>query len=153
MSGNSIVCTKVSNIEGVVRYFYAQENEWWHNEVHKRAGTVDENIKDTVKELEDNVEFYLITSNDEMAAFFGVYEKDGEQALVGFHIGKQFRNKEFLISFWEKVKAKFKEDVLTGICEKNKDALRHLKKQGFKIINTVMSDNKLFYILNLKSCL
>lgn len=150
MNGKKITCFKVENKRAVIEYFYEMESEKWHRNIHKNKGTKEENVTDTLDSISEKTELYLVKSGNKKAAFFGYYEEENGKALVGFHVGKEFRNKDFLIDFWEEIKSIFKTDFSVGIYEANKRAMNHLLFQGFKIVNTITVGDKKFNILLLK---
>jgi len=132
---------KVKDKVSVVNYFYEQESEWWHNNIHKNRGSSDENVIETVNTMSDNTTLFVVNQDREMAGFFGYYEENEGKVLVGFHIAKKFRYADFIISFWEIVKSVFISSFFTGVYEKNKEAMNHLLLQGFKVVNKI-TDNK-----------
>lgn len=132
---------KVEDKISVVRYFYEQESEWWHSNVHKNKGDINENIVETVNTMGDDTTLFVVNESGEMAAFFGYYEEKKGKALVGFHISKKFRYADFILRFWEIVKSEFNTSFFVGIYEQNKKAMNHLLLQGFKVVNNI-TDNK-----------
>jgi len=143
------ICNKVENRKAVVEHFYLQEDVLWHQEVHKNKGSIQENIESTLKTISEYSEMYEVDENGELAAFFVRAEKENIVVLEGFHVGKEFRNKEFFSTFWKLVKSKLGGCFYTGIYEQNKSALEHLLKQGFKIVNTTNDEEQKVFILKL----
>lgn len=132
---------KVEDKISVVTYFYEQENEWWHSNVHKNKGAMSENIVETVNTMGDDTTLFVVNKSGEMAAFFGYYEEEKGKVLVGFHIIKKFRYADFIIRFWKIVKSEFNTSFFVGIYDQNKKAMNHLLLQGFKVVNNI-TDNK-----------
>lgn len=136
-SGKEIICFQTDIKERVVKYFYSQENEHWHTNVHKRSGTVEENIADTLSAFDENYEFYLVMDGSVFAGFFCKMKMEGYNVLDGFHVGKEYRNSDFLNVFWKIVYLAIGKPLHCALCAKNEPAINHLKRQGFEIFNEV----------------
>lgn len=147
--GKPISCYKTTEKEPIVLYFYKEEPEQWHRLVHKRGGTIVQNVKDTLDSISDISQMYVVKVGQETAAFFVKWEKNGELYLEGFHIKKDFRSREFVQQFWEMVKEIFKYEFTTGICTKNEPAIRHLLRQGFVVIDKKFLSDNTFLVLKL----
>lgn len=147
---NTIHCYKVFNKESVVRYFYATENESWHKFIHKRAGTEEENIQDTLNSISESSEMFVVTVKEDMAAFFVKYKDESGLAVEGFHVHINYRTPDFLNEFWKIVKDEFAGSFYIGIFDKNKPAIKHLVKQGATLINEVVDNDKKYFIFNFK---
>jgi RimJ/RimL family protein N-acetyltransferase len=151
MDNKQITCLEEKNKEKIIYSFYDDEDDNWHKIVHKNKGDVDSNVADTFSEMkDDDTPMYLVKWGDEIVGFFGYYEDESGKALVGFHIGKKFRTKDFIPLFWEEVKKVFKTTFFIAIFEENIPAINHLKKQGCEIVNKLEIDLKEYYILQLK---
>lgn len=135
----------------IINWFYTQESQEWHKNIHKRSGTEQENIRDTLDTISDGSVMYGVQEGNQLAAFFVKYEDEkGRLALEGFHVAKKFRTSMFLIKFWALVKETFGKEFVTGISHNNEPALNHLRLQGFEIQNGIEVDDHIFYILKLK---
>lgn len=145
-AGNRIYCKGSLNRRQTVEFFYLAEGENFHR-IHKRNGTIQENIDATLGSISETSIMYEVFCGDELAAFFVRYEDSNGLALDGFHVGKKFRTADFLNQFWKVVKSKFEKMFLTVINEKNEDAIKHLIKQGFSLEeNRLFDDGKTFLI-------
>lgn len=145
-STGQICYYKTSEKEKIVAYFYVGESEMWHKWVHKRAGTVEQNIKDTLDSISESSEMYVVKCGDEVAGFF-VKHTELLNYLEGFHILRKYRTKEFLLEFWRIVKQEFGSSFETGLCSKNKPAIDHLVRQGFVIKGKKYFDGYTFIVL------
>lgn len=146
---NSIFCFEVANKRAIVAKFYQEgANTTWHKHIHKRAGTVEENIDDTLSSISDTSKMYVVNVDGKLAAYF-VWHKTEKEELVleGFHVMPEYRNREFLTEFWNIVVGKFDGDFITGICVRNEPAIKSLLKAGFKAINVIEHENHVFVIL------
>ena len=150
-NGKEITCFQTNFREKIVTYFYTQEDEDWHRNVHKKGGTKKENIENTLSDIDNNVDFYVVLDGAKFAGFFGKFEQDEYKILQGFHVGKEYRNKDFLAIFLRLVKMAIKGDIHCGICDKNKAAISHLEKQGFERVNEVCENEINYVILTLKT--
>jgi len=148
MSLGKIYCFEVDDKRAIVQYFYEREDDNFHKLIHKFAGTVEENIKDTLNSISDTSVMYVINVEGELAAYF-VYHKTlmDELVLEGFHVLKEFRNRSFLTEFWQVVRHKFNGPFKTGIYCRNEPALKTLIKAGFEFDRMLEFDKKLFLIL------
>lgn len=147
----NVSCDIETDRKWAVSYFYYKEPAGWHKNIHKRSGTVYENIEDTLSSISEVSVMYVLRVDNDPAGFFVKYENsEGTVALEGFHVGVKYRTPEFLSQFWAMVKENLGPEILTGIYEKNKQALDHLLKQGFRIENSIEEKGKLFYILKFK---
>lgn len=144
-----ITCFEAQNKRQIVEYFYEREDEsLWHRMVHKNGGSAVENINSTLDSISEESVMYEVDVEGELAAFFVKYEdKYGALALEGFHVGKEFRTQEFLGSFWKIIREKMISAFWVGICDKNRAAIDHLLKQGFKIYSNKKHDGNIFFIL------
>lgn len=149
-NGNHFICFKTAGKRETVEYFYLLEDENWHKNVHKRAGTPIENINDTLSSIADESVMYVVKNGEELCGYFVRYEDKSNLVLEGFHIAKKYRVGMFFNLFWSFVKSKFEREFLIGIYYKNKDAIRHLSRQGFEYLKTIVYDNKEYYILTYK---
>lgn len=149
-NGNRIICREVENRYEVVKYFYLQQDLDWHKNTHKRGGTIEENIKETLATIIPD-KFYSVYYDGELAAFFSKFENEDGQALDAFHIGIKFRSKDFIIAYWEVVKKQFKGNFATGVLEKNVAAWQHLLKQNLVIQNKIEMNGEKILILAYKS--
>lgn len=148
MTGKEIYCFEVASKYSIVEWFYEVEDDNFHKNIHKFAGTVEENIKDTLDSISDSSVMYVVNVDGKLAAYF-VYHKTlmDELVLEGFHILKEFRNRPFLTEFWQIVKHKFNGAFKTGIYCRNEPALKSLIKAGFEFDRMLEFDKKLFIIL------
>jgi hypothetical protein len=149
-NGNDFTCNKTEDKRGVVEYFYLLEDKDWHLRVHKRAGSSEENINDTLSSIADESVMYVIKRKDELCGFFVRYQDGKNLVLEGFHISKKYRIPFFFEIFWSFVKSKFEKSFFTGIYYKNTEAINHLTRQGFEFVSNLIEDNKEFYILKFK---
>lgn len=142
-----IRCNIVENKKEVVDYFYRLEDQFFHLNIHKNGGTVQENIDSTLATISEGSEMYGVGYNGELAAFFVRYEDSDKIVLEGFHVGRKYRDKEFLIHFWQVVRQYMGDVFYTGILKKNNDAKEHLEKQGFVVIGESVDNEQEFYVL------
>ncbi len=140
-------CKRIEDKYEAIKYFYDRESHEWHQYIHKRGGSVGENIRDTYDSIENNSEVYGVYEDEKLVAYFAKYEENGNLSLNGFHVLKEYRDRQFLTQFWNIVKSKFERSIYTGIWERNEPALRTLRKAGFRDHAVVMHENKLFIIL------
>ncbi len=147
---NNVLCKIEEDKKWAVSYFYYKESRGWHKNIHKRAGDVYENIKDTLDSISPSSVMYLLRVDNDPAGFFVRFENESGVALEGFHVREKYRRAEFLAVFWKEVKMILGNEFVTGIYEKNKRAIDHLIKQGFVFQNKIEEENKIFYILKLK---
>lgn len=132
VNGNQITCSEHRNgRREIVRECYLEQPTEWHKFTHKRGGTVEENIQDTLDSMDEASKMYIVTVGKELAAFFVRYEGKSGMALEGFHVKKEYRSKEFLSEFWKIVRGCFGGVFYVGIWEGNKPAIEHLPKAGF----------------------
>lgn len=146
-SGSLIISIFNDEKDQLIKYFYERESEQWHSLIHKNAGTLEENIQDTCNSIDEGSQIYVVHDKEKLVAFFSRFILNGEEALNGFHILKEYRNREFLIEFWGLVKSKFERSIYTGIYCKNEPAIKTLVKAGFVMNKLVLHDNKIFLIL------
>lgn len=145
--GNQITCSVAPNKREVVEYFYLKENDYWHENIHKRGGAPKENIDDTLGSISENSIMFLVEVGNEKAGFFVRYENGiTGLCLEGFHVGKEFRKKEFFFHFWKLVSSVFEYTFFTGIYCKNYLAINHLIKNGFIIDNKIVHEGKEYII-------
>lgn len=138
------------NYRKTIEHFYNDENEFWHKLVHKRGGTIDENIKSTLDTISPKSKMYEVLENGELAAFFVTHH--GEiQGLEGFHIAKKYREKDFITRFWDEIKSHFKGDIAMGLMAKNQSAIKHVIRQGFEIVNSDVNKGELYLLLTDKN--
>ena len=150
VSGKEITLSKEKDKRKVVTEFYMAENNFWHKLVHKRGGTVEENIDNTLKSIYEEAEMIVVNAGKEKAAFFCKYVANSAPLeLVGFHVKKEYRNKEFLTEFWSIVRMEFRGAFYTAICSINEAAIEHLKRIGGTIEKDVESNGKQFLIFKL----
>lgn len=144
-----IFCFEVTDFKSIVTHFYEKgANTTFHKCIHKRGGTVEENIEDTLSSISPTSKMYLVNVDGKMAAYFVWHETEqGELVMEGFHVMPEYRSREFLTKFWNIVKEKFEKSFRTGICSKNEPAIKSLFKAGFEPINVVQHDNHIYVIL------
>lgn len=148
VTGKEITWSEVVDKRGVVTYFYLGESSEWHREIHKRKGTAEQNIQDTLDSISECSVMYEVKVGHKLAAFFVKYEDEiGNLCLEGFHVGKRFRKAWFLSQFWGAVKGVFCKEFVTGICQSNELAIKHLLRQGFVIVNKKVHNDNIFFIL------
>lgn len=145
-----IICSLVENKRAVVEHFYKKESPYFHSLTHKRGGTIEQNIRSTVDTISEYSEMFEVDMNGELAAFFVRYEDENAIILEGFHIGKEFRTKDFIPKFWEVVQKKMGSIFYTGIYERNGEAINHLIKQGFTLIKEMMDKDQKVFIFKSK---
>lgn len=133
--------------ERVVRFFYENESEQWHHDVHKMGGTVEENIQSTLSSISPKSIFYEVFEGLELAGFFVKYETVDGKVLEGFHVGKKYRTADFLKEYWDLIKRTFDGSFYCGTGARNHRALKHLEKQGFKWRKDVVENGKLLVVL------
>lgn len=148
-STEQICYYKTAEKDKIVQYFYIREPEAWHKTIHKRAGTIEQNIKDTLDSISESSEMYVVKSGYDVAGFF-VKHTELISYLEGFHIAKAFRTKKFILEFWRIVKQEFGCYFSTGICSKNQPAIDHLVRQGFVATDKKYFDGYTFIILTCK---
>lgn len=145
MSGLTISYDVGQDKAAIVKYFYDQENDHWFHRVHKRGGTREECIADTLNSISEGSIIYVVYTGEELAAFF--VKNTDCQSLEGFHVLHKFRNKLFLTAFWASVRARFGDDIFyTGIYCKNEPALKTLNKAGFVAERIVEYNNQIFIL-------
>jgi hypothetical protein len=145
----NIYCFETLDKRSIVTHFYKfGADDQFHRYIHKRAGTVYENIEDTLSSISSTSKMYLVNVEGRMAAYFVWHRTEkGELVMEGFHVMPEYRNREFLTKFWDIVKEKFEKSFRIGICSKNEVAIKSLFKAGFEPINVVESGNNIFVIL------
>lgn len=148
--GEKITYSPVSDKKEIVSFFYNLEDEGWHKNIHKRGGTVDENIENTLSEISEDSTMFLIECDGEKAAFFVKYKDSFCCVLTGFHVIKKYRLRWFMDKYWHLLKEEFKDDIYCGLYYKNGMAINHLIKQGFFILKEALIDNKKYIILRKK---
>lgn len=148
-NGKMISCFKTTNYEHLIEKLYSNETDDWHKKVHKNKGTLESNIKSTIATINDNYDVYVVSVDDEQVAFFAIY-KNEIPILDGFHIAKEFRDKWFFEIFWQFIKDKFFGLIYTSLYSQNNDAIKHLKKQGFKELKTTIHLGRKIVTLLLK---
>jgi len=144
--GTKITYYKALNRADVVRYFYEKEDEYFHKNIHKLGGTVEENIKSTLDTVVPDT-FYVVYVGVELAAFFTKFDGGDKEVLDGWHIAEEYRNATFIPEFWRIVKEVFSGEILAGLFEKNRPALEHLYRQGFVIQNKIETEEGNLVIL------
>jgi len=150
-NGREITCFQTNFREKIITYFYTQEDEDWHKNVHKNGGSKKENIANTLSDMDRNVDFYVVLDGSKFAGFFGKFEQDEYKLLQGFHVGKEYRNTDFMAIFWRFIKMAIKGEFHCGLSSKNTKAINHLLKQGFEIVNEVCENEINYVILTLKN--
>ncbi len=148
--GDGITCRETQECERIVKWMYAHESENWHREVHKRGGTMQENVFSTLESMSAESRMFEVLFDGELAAFFVCYEnEEGKRFLEGFHVAKRFRQADFLQIFWQLVRERMGGEFFTGIYCKNQEAIKHLVKQGFEWVNEGETKEGKFYIFKL----
>lgn len=139
-----IFCKQLINKEEAIKYFYENEDELFFSVLHKCQGTKEEAIKDTLESFSEETILFGVYEDDVLGGFFG---KNGNE-LNGFHVLKEYRNKDFLNGFWWIVKKLFKDSIETALWEGNSVAVKHLVKNGFEVKGTINYNNKNYKILS-----
>lgn len=143
MNGLIIFCNEEKDKYSIVREFYEQEQDEWHAKIHKRAGTLEENIQDTLDTCSEYSTMYSLRIEDKTAGFFVKYDDGkGNVALEAFHVKKEFRNACFFKEYWDKIKSMLGTSFVTGIWAKNNAAMGHLLKQGFVLKSKHLIEGK-----------
>jgi hypothetical protein len=145
-----ITCSRLRDKRAVITYFYDSEDDDFFKKIHKKGGTRKECIDDTCDSMEDDSFLYGVFCGDELAGFFSKYINREGQALNGFHVFKEFRNRSFLTEFWNTVKSKFEQDIVCAICIKNKPAIGGLHQAGFEYLKSMDFEGNSFIILKFK---
>lgn len=143
---DQIYCHETTKFEEIVRYFYERESLDWNRGIHKRAGTVEENIQDMVTTISPDSIMYEVRAGGELAAFFVKAISEGQYVLEGFHVAIEFRKGWFLNWFWNKIDEVMGGSYLIGLCERNTVAIQHLLKQGFMCLGEKHYEGNLFLI-------
>lgn len=149
MNGEKIICreTPLAERGRVIKFFYEKESEVWHREVHKKGGTLSQNIDDTLGSISEESVMYELFCGMDLAAFFVRYmDEYGNLALEGFHVLDKYRNADFLNAFWKTVREVFGKMFWVGLYIKNEQAVKHLVKQGFSFEKTTEVNNSVFLI-------
>jgi N-acetylglutamate synthase-like GNAT family acetyltransferase len=78
---------------------------------------------------ENNVEIHLIEQDNKVIGYYGI-EKDGwVNNLTGFFLKPEFRTKENIVNFWNKIENNFDKDYYIGVYAKNTRAIEFLNKK------------------------
>jgi hypothetical protein len=141
-----ISCKQLYNKGDIIGYFYNECDEYFFTHIHKCSGTREQCIADTCASIEDSSELYGVYEDYKLVAFFSKYEDERGQSLNGFHVLKEYRNREFLEEFWQIVKSKFDQTIYTGIYVRNEPAIKTLLKAGFELHASIIHENKVFLI-------
>jgi hypothetical protein len=141
---------KTTDYESIIRWFYQAEDPAFFSTYHKRQGTLDECVKDTVDTLSGAAEFYVVEQHGCMAGFFVKTVYDGVAVLEGFHILPPFRTPLFFSQFWDLAGTVFDLDMHIGVLESNHPAIRHLTRNGFHVLGRTEYDKKGFILLQRK---
>jgi len=147
MSGREITYRETNDLRSTIEYFYYLEDETFHKEVHKKGGSIEENIKDTINSIAEKEQVFEIYVGDELAAFFTKFVHKNGVIMNSFHILKKYRGRYFIKRFWDIVRDELGELYYTSICVKNLPAIAHLIKNGFVKINEVLSEGNKFVVL------
>ncbi len=91
-----------------------------------------------IAETENGVDMthYKVALGDISIGYISVFEN----FLYSFGINKEYRKKEILIEWFEKVKEVLGYKFITMIYPNNSRAINFLKKQGMKIVNGIKED-------------
>lgn len=113
---------------------------------HVEAGKgIDVCAKSTFDVLEnDGAVINEVERDGEVIGYFSSVVITGYDIMQFWFIKPEFRKKEFIVYFWERVRSFFKGVFYTTIYSKNKKALEHLEKQGFKVFH---SNENLIYMI------
>jgi hypothetical protein len=146
-SGSKISCIETRDREGLIRYFYEEEDDRWHSKVHENEGTCQENILDSLKTITRESSVFRVEFDGEIAGFFTKFKDEyGNQALEAFHIKKSFRRGWFFEQFWDVVRKAFGGEFWIGVYEKNIEAVSHIQRQGFEFEKTAVHRNNRIFI-------
>lgn len=84
----------------------------------------------TLADLKDsNVEIHLINKNNEIIGYYGIEKNGWINNLTGFFLKPEFRTKENIIDFWNKVDNNFDRDYYIGVYPKNIRVIEFLNKK------------------------
>lgn len=146
-NGKKIRCRIRFNKTKLVRYFYEMEDESWHLEVHENSGSVEENIKDSVRSISPESVMYEVLWMGRTAAAFTKYRDEfGNLAMEFFHVSKGFRNPDFFSEFWSVARRVFVDDFWIAVYQQNQEAVTHLSNQGFELCNSTEHRGKKIFI-------
>ncbi len=112
-------------------------------------------VSNTMSSISDEEFIFKLDLDGEAIGFFTLLNVLPHEVtqLNGFHISKNHRTKEVLKSLWEGIEKNAKKNIICGLYEENKDAINHLKKNGFEEQEYMFFDeyDKNFLILNKKN--
>lgn len=112
-------------------------------------------VSNTMSSISDEELIFKLDLHGEAIGFFTLSNTSPHEVtqLNGFHISKNHRTKEVLKSFWECIRKNSKKNIICGLYEENKDAINHLKKNGFEEQEFIFLKeyDKNFLILNKKN--
>lgn len=116
--------------------FFSQDKDLL-NKYHRMAGT---DLLTCAKEtrntaMEDNSQFYLITEDNELLAYFSKCMIQNDTPYMdNFFVKMKYRNKEYLPNIWNSILTHFEEPFLTAVNIKNDRAIKYYTKYG-RIMN------------------
>lgn len=84
-------------------------------------------------------DFYSITKDGELVGFFGHEKVQNLNALTGFFIKPEYRNKEDVSQFWDIILKELNGPFICGIYEKNDRAKKFLEKNNGKLVASFKS--------------
>lgn len=84
----------------------------------------------TLNDLKEaNVEIHLIEQDNEVIGYYGIEKNGWINNLTGFFLKPDFRTKEHITDFWNKVDNNFDRDYYIGIYPHNTRAIEFLNKK------------------------
>jgi RimJ/RimL family protein N-acetyltransferase len=105
---------------------------------------------DTMASIDENEVICKLETEGKVVGFFTLSNKYNITQLNGFHIDKANRTKKVLKAFWDSIENSSLPKLICGLYEENKQAINHLKKNGFQEQEYLYVDKyeKNFLILN-----
>lgn len=87
---------------------------------------------DTMASIDENEVICKLETEGKAVGFFTLSNKHDVTQLNGFHIDKGNRTKKVLKAFWDSIENSSLPKLICGLYEENKQAINHLKKNGFQ---------------------
>lgn len=107
-------------------------------------------VGSSIENISNESEFYVVNCDEKIAGFFCINRayQNVMNVMEGFHILPEYREAGFVSSFWFDVIQKMGgRPTAIGIYEQNEPAIKHLKKNEFKEMGSVINDGKNHIIL------
>lgn len=128
---------KVQNFEKYIREFFPLDKhlmDYYHIEAGKGVELcVNRTVKD-LKDCKDGLNFFLVTLDNKEIGFFGTEKLDNLNILTTIFIKPEYRKKEFVSEFWNKINQYFEyKSFLVGVYDHNTPAILFYRKNNGKL--------------------